>query len=143
MSKNLRRAFVKARPIAQTIAAVVSAIAAILRILKSLGYSSPLRRRGPPPSGSLLFAARHSKPYTCISILTYRQRVVKTSPVLLAHPLAEGIKAACLYVLSSLTVPCVRSVLLDPVQKVCQFFERQLDDCRLDFCNTPIVDYTS
>ncbi len=38
MSKNLRRAFVKVRPIAQTIAAVVSAIAAILRILKSLGF---------------------------------------------------------------------------------------------------------
>jgi hypothetical protein len=84
MSKNLRRAFVKARPIAQTIAAVVSAIAAIVRILKSLGCSSPLRRRGPPPSGSLLFAARHSKPYTCTSILTYQQHVVKTSPVRLA-----------------------------------------------------------
>ena len=38
MSKNLRRAFVKARPIAQTIAAVVSAIAAIVRILKALGF---------------------------------------------------------------------------------------------------------
>ena len=38
MSKNLRRAFVKARPIAQTIATVVSAIAAILRIAKSLGF---------------------------------------------------------------------------------------------------------
>jgi len=38
MSKNLRRAFVKVRPIAQTIAAVVSTIAAVLRILKSLGF---------------------------------------------------------------------------------------------------------
>ena len=38
MSKHLRRAFVKARPIAQTIAAVATTIAAILRILKSLGY---------------------------------------------------------------------------------------------------------
>ncbi len=38
MSKNLRRAFVKARPIAQTIAAVVSAIAAIVRILKAFGF---------------------------------------------------------------------------------------------------------
>ncbi len=38
MSKNLRRACVKMRPVAQTIAAVVSAIAAILRILKSLGF---------------------------------------------------------------------------------------------------------
>ena len=38
MSKNLQRAFVKARPIAQIIAAVVSAIAAILRLLKSLGF---------------------------------------------------------------------------------------------------------
>ena len=38
MSKNLRRAFVKARPIAQTIAAVVSAIVAILRILKAIGF---------------------------------------------------------------------------------------------------------
>ena len=38
MSKNVRRAFRRVRPIAQTIAAVVSAIAAILRILKSLGF---------------------------------------------------------------------------------------------------------
>jgi hypothetical protein len=38
MSKNLRRAFVKARPIAQTIAAVVSAIAAILRTLKASAF---------------------------------------------------------------------------------------------------------
>ena len=38
MSKNLRRFFVKMRPVAQTIAAVVSAIAAILRIAKSLGF---------------------------------------------------------------------------------------------------------
>ena len=38
MSKKLRRAFVKVRPIAQTIAAIVSAIAAILRIAKSLGF---------------------------------------------------------------------------------------------------------
>ena len=38
MSKHLRRAFINARPFAQTIAAVVSAIAAILQILKSLGF---------------------------------------------------------------------------------------------------------
>ncbi len=38
MSKRLRRAFVKARPIAQTIAAVASAIAAIVRIFESLGF---------------------------------------------------------------------------------------------------------
>ena len=38
MSKKLRRAFVKMRPVAQTIAAIVTAIAAILRILKSLGF---------------------------------------------------------------------------------------------------------
>ncbi len=37
MSKNLRRAFVKVRPIAQTIAAVVSTIAAVCRILQYLG----------------------------------------------------------------------------------------------------------
>jgi hypothetical protein len=38
MSKNLRRAFVKIRPVAQTIAAVVSTIAAIVRILEALGF---------------------------------------------------------------------------------------------------------
>jgi len=38
MPKRLRRAFVKVRPIAQTIAAIVSAIAAIVRIFKSLGF---------------------------------------------------------------------------------------------------------
>ncbi len=38
MPKYLRRTFIRVRPIAQTIAAVESAIAAILRILKSLGY---------------------------------------------------------------------------------------------------------
>ena len=38
MSNKVRRACVRIRPVAQTIAAVVSAIAAILRILKSLGY---------------------------------------------------------------------------------------------------------
>ncbi len=38
MSKRLRRAFVKVRPIARTIAAIVSAIAAIVRIFKSLGF---------------------------------------------------------------------------------------------------------
>ncbi len=38
MLKKLRRAFVKMRPVAQTIAAIVSAIAAIIRILKYLGF---------------------------------------------------------------------------------------------------------
>ncbi len=38
MSKNLRRAFVKARPIAQTIAAIATTIAAIVRILKAFGF---------------------------------------------------------------------------------------------------------
>ena len=38
MSSKLRRAFIKVRPVAQTIAAIVSAIAAIVRILKSLGF---------------------------------------------------------------------------------------------------------
>lgn len=38
MSKKLRRACIRLRPVAQTIAAVVTAIAAILRILKSLGF---------------------------------------------------------------------------------------------------------
>ena len=38
MPSNLRRTFIRVRPIAQTIAAIVSAIAAILRILKSLGF---------------------------------------------------------------------------------------------------------
>ncbi len=38
MSKKLRRAIVRFRPVAQTIAAVVTAIAAILRILRSLGF---------------------------------------------------------------------------------------------------------
>ena len=38
MSKKLRRAFVKIRPVAQTIAAVVSTIVAILRIAKALGF---------------------------------------------------------------------------------------------------------
>ena len=38
MSSKLRRAFIRVRPVVQTIAAIVSAIAAILRILKSLGF---------------------------------------------------------------------------------------------------------
>ena len=38
MSNKVRRTFIRVRPIAQTIAAIVSAIAAILRILKSLGF---------------------------------------------------------------------------------------------------------
>ena len=38
MSRKLRRAFVKMRPVAQTIAAVASTTAAILRILKALGF---------------------------------------------------------------------------------------------------------
>ncbi len=38
MSKNLRRTLVKLRPIAQTIAAVASTIAAIVRIFESLGF---------------------------------------------------------------------------------------------------------
>jgi|GEM_PF-1478681 len=38
MPSKLRRAFVKMRPVAQTIAAVFSIIAAILRILKALGF---------------------------------------------------------------------------------------------------------
>ncbi len=37
MSKNLRWTFIRVRPIAQTIAAVVSAIAAVCRILQYLG----------------------------------------------------------------------------------------------------------
>ena len=35
MSNKVRRVFVRVRPVAQTIAAIVSAIAAILRILKA------------------------------------------------------------------------------------------------------------
>ncbi len=38
MSKRLRRAFRLARPIAQTIAAVATTIAAIVRIMKALGF---------------------------------------------------------------------------------------------------------
>ncbi len=38
MSKNLRRTFIRVRPIAQTIAAVATTIAAVLRILKSIGF---------------------------------------------------------------------------------------------------------
>ena len=38
MSKKVRRAFNRVRPIAQTIAAIASTIVAILRILKSLGF---------------------------------------------------------------------------------------------------------
>lgn len=38
MSKKLRRAFIRMRPVAQTTAAIVSAIAAIIRILKYLGF---------------------------------------------------------------------------------------------------------
>ncbi len=38
MSKNVRRAIVRVRPIAQVIAAVASTIAAIFQILKSLGF---------------------------------------------------------------------------------------------------------
>ena len=38
MLKKLRRAFVKIRPVAQTIAAIGSAIVAIIRLLKSLGF---------------------------------------------------------------------------------------------------------
>ena len=57
MSKKVRRAIVRFRPVAQTIAAIASTIAAIIRLLKDLGCSGPVTRRGPPPSGSLLFAA--------------------------------------------------------------------------------------
>ena len=38
MSNKLRRAIVRFRPVAQTIAAIVTAIAAILRIAKALGF---------------------------------------------------------------------------------------------------------
>ena len=38
MSKNLRWAFVRVHPVAQIIAAIVSAIAALLRVLKTLGF---------------------------------------------------------------------------------------------------------
>ncbi len=38
MLKKLRRAFVRIRPVAQAIAAIVSAIVAIIRLLKSLGF---------------------------------------------------------------------------------------------------------
>ncbi len=38
MSKKLRRACVRIRPVAQTIAAIATAIVAILRILKYLGF---------------------------------------------------------------------------------------------------------
>ena len=38
MSKRLRRIFIRVRPIAQTIAAIASAIAAIVRIFESLGF---------------------------------------------------------------------------------------------------------
>ena len=38
MSKSVRRAFMRVRPIAQVIAAIASTIAAICRIAKSLGF---------------------------------------------------------------------------------------------------------
>jgi hypothetical protein len=38
MSKKLRRAFVKMRPVVQTIAAIATTIAAIVRILKAFGF---------------------------------------------------------------------------------------------------------
>ena len=38
MSNKVRRAFIRVRPIAQTIAAIATTIAAIFRILKSLGF---------------------------------------------------------------------------------------------------------
>ena len=38
MLNKVRRACVKMRPVVQTIAAVVTAIAAILRIMKALGF---------------------------------------------------------------------------------------------------------
>lgn len=37
MSSRVRRVFVRVRPVAQTIAAIVSAIVAIVKILKYLG----------------------------------------------------------------------------------------------------------
>lgn len=63
MSKKVRRAIVRFCPIAQTIAAVASTIGAIIRLLKDLGCSGPVRRRGPLAGGSLLFAARAAKRY--------------------------------------------------------------------------------
>lgn len=38
MSKRLRRAIVRFRPVAQTIAAIATTIAAIVRVLKALGF---------------------------------------------------------------------------------------------------------
>ena len=38
MSKKVRRAIIRFRPVAQTIAAVASTIAAIIRLLKDLGF---------------------------------------------------------------------------------------------------------
>ena len=38
MLNKVRRAFIRVRPVVQTIAAIVTAIAAILRIMKALGF---------------------------------------------------------------------------------------------------------
>ena len=38
MSSKLRRAFIRVRPVVQTIAAIATTIAAILRILKAFGF---------------------------------------------------------------------------------------------------------
>lgn len=38
MSRRVRRALIRLRPVAQTIAAIASTIAAIIRLLKDLGF---------------------------------------------------------------------------------------------------------
>jgi len=38
MSRRLRWAFIRVRPVAQTIAAIATTIAAIVRVLKALGF---------------------------------------------------------------------------------------------------------
>ena len=55
MLKKLRRAFVRIRPVAQTIAAIASTTAAIIKILKYFGIQGLGTNRGLLP-GSSLFA---------------------------------------------------------------------------------------
>ena len=79
MSNKVRRAFNRVRPIAQTIAAIASTIVGIVRILKAFGLLKVREEEGGRCQAVPFFLLPHgSKPYTCTSILTYRQSVVKT-----------------------------------------------------------------
>ncbi len=66
------------------------------------------------------------------------QRPAQPGLPLLSHPLPECVKAARLNVLHDLTIPCVRPIFFNPVQKICQFFLREFNNCCLDFFNAHV-----